>query len=273
MKSFSVTRKTCLLLSLALVGCGDIEKNDDPTRDWSAAKLHAEAKKDLQDGNYSEAAKYYESLESRYPYGAFSTQSELEQIYVYYKQGESASAVSEASRFIKTHPNHPSVDYAYYMKGLANFSDDLGLFGIYTDKDLVQRDMKPARDAFDAFRDLVTRFPNSRYVPDAVVRMKYLVNALARNDIAVARYYYHRQVYLAATNRAQEVLKVYPHSAVTEDALDIMIRSYQAMGLTDLSQDTLRVLKQDFPQSHYLTPQGTLTTRPSWWRFWQKNAI
>ncbi len=273
MKSLSVTRKACFILCLALIGCSDIEKNDDPTKDWSASKLHAEAKKELLDGNYSQAAKYYESLQSRYPYGTLSTQAELEQIYVYYKQGESASAVSEASRFIKAHPNHPSVDYAYYMKGLANFNDDLGLFGIYTDQDLVQRDMKPTREAFDAFRDLITRFPNSRYTPDAIVRMKYLVNALARNDIAVARYYYQRQAYLASTNRAQEVLKTYSHSPSTEDALDIMARSYQAMGLNDLSEDTLRVLRTDFPNSHYLTQQGTLVKQPAWWHFWQKSKI
>ena len=222
MKALSVTRKAGILLSLALIGCSDIDKADDPTRNWSAAKLHNEAKKELHDGNYSQAAKYYESLQSRYPYGTLSTQSELEQIYVYYKQGESASAVSEATRFIKTHPNHPAVDYAYYMKGLANFSDDLGLFGIYTDQDLVQRDMKPTRDSFDAFRDLITRFPNSKYAPDAIIRMKYLVNALARNEIAVARYYYHRQVYLAAANRAQDVLKTYSHSVATEDALAVI---------------------------------------------------
>lgn len=271
MKALSVTRKVYFLLSLALIGCSDIEKTDDPTRNWSAAKLHSEAKKELQDGNYSQAAKYYESLQSRYPYGTFSTQADLEQIYVYYKQGEATSAVSEANRFIKAHPNHPAVDYAYYMKGLANFSDDLGLFGIYTDADLVQRDMKPARDSFDAFRDLVTRFPHSRYAPDAIIRMKYLVNALARNDIAVARYYYHRQAYLAATNRAQEVLKVYSHSVATEDALDIMARSYQALGLNDLSADTIRVLKKDFPDSHYLTQQGTLIKKPVWWQFWQNS--
>ncbi|NDU86477.1 MAG: outer membrane protein assembly factor BamD [Ferrovum sp.] len=269
MKALSVPRKFLLLAVIALVGCSDLEKADDPTKNWSAAKLHSEAKKELQDGNYEQAAKLYESLQSRYPYGTYSTQSELEQIYVYYKQHESASAVSEADRFIKAHPNHPAVDYAYYMKGLANFSDDLGLFGIYTDNDLVQRDMKPTKDSFDAFRDLITRFPNSRYTPDAIVRMKYLVNALARNHVAVARYYFRRQAYLAAANRAQQVLREFPRSSAQEDALDIMARSYNAMGLKDLSQDTVRVLKQDFPNSRYLSNQGTLVKSPAWWRFWQ----
>ena len=272
MKHSSVLRNVALTLVIALVGCSELEKSDDPTKNWSAAKLHSEAKKDLQEGNYEQAAKLYESLQSRYPYGTYSTQAELEQIYVYYKQHESASAVSEADRFIKAHPNHPAVDYAYYMKGLANFSDDLGIFGIYTDSDLVQRDTKPTKDSFDAFRDLITRFPNSRYAPDAIIRMKYLVNALARNDVAVARYYYRRQAYLASTDRALNILRDYPHTAAQEDALDIMARSYDAMGLKDLSQDTVRVLKLDFPKSRYLTAQGDLAKKVEWWRFWQTST-
>ena len=269
MTTSSLTRIAPLLVAALLTGCGAFENDADPTKDWSAAKLHAEAKAELQDGNYEKASKLYESLESRYPYGAYSQQAQLEQIYSYYKQHETASAVSEADRFIKAHPNHPSVDYAYYMKGLANFNDDLGIFGIYSSRDLAERDIKPTRESFDAFKELVTSFPDSRYAEDATVRMTYLVNAMAQGDIATARYYYRRQAYLAAANRAQEILRSYPRSPAVEEALFIMYGSYNAMGLHHLRDDTLRVLQQDFPNSKYLNDKKDAVVDRPWWRvFW-----
>ncbi|KXW56331.1 outer membrane protein assembly factor BamD precursor [Ferrovum sp. PN-J185] len=236
----------------------------DPTKGWSASKIYNEAKSQMLDGNYEQAAKLYESLQTRYPYGVYSQQAELEQIYSYYKQGEKASAISEADRFIKAHPNHPGVDYAYYMKGLANFDDDLGLFGVYSPEDLAQRDSKPYRDAFETFKELVTRFPKSKYTPDAIVRMRYIVNALAKGDIVMARYYYKRQAYLAAADRAKEVLIDYSKSPQTEEALYILAKSYQAMNLTQLSNDALRVLKRDFPESKFLQNKPSIN-RP-WWK-------
>ncbi len=266
MTNASLTRILLLFLAALLTGCGAFDDATDPTKDWSAAKLHAEAKAELKDGNYEKAAKLYESLESRYPYGAYSQQAQLEQIYAYYKQNEAASAISEADRFIKAHPNHPGVDYAYYMKGLANFSDDLGLFGIYSTRDLAERDSKPAREAFDAFKELITRFPNSRYAEDAAVRMTFLVGAMAQADLITARYYYRRQAYLAATNRAQEVIRSYPKTPAVEEALFIMYNSYDAMGIRDLKNDTLRVLQKNFPNSKYLATASPTPERP-WWRF------
>jgi len=253
-----------------LTGCSTFESSVDPTKDWSAAKLHSEAKAALNDGNYEQASKLYESLESRYPYGAYSQQAQLEQIYSYYKQHETASAISEADRFIKAHPNHPGVDYAYYMKGLANFNDDLGLFGMYSEQDLAQRDIKPTREAFDAFKELVTRFPNSRYMEDATVRMSYLVNAMAQGDLATARYYYRRQAYVAAANRAQQILRSYPRTPAVEEALFIMYGSYDAMGLQRLRDDTLRVMLMDFPNSKYLNKDkgNTVIERPWWRKIW-----
>lgn len=270
MTNSSLTRIVPLLLVALLTGCGAFEKDVDPTKDWSAAKLHSEAKAALNDGNYEQASKLYESLESRYPYGTYSQQAQLEQIYSYYKQHETASAISEADRFIKAHPNHPSVDYAYYMKGLANFSDDLGLFGMYNDQDLAQRDIKPTRESFDAFKELVTRFPNSRYVEDATVRMSYLVNAMAKGDLATARYYYRRQAYVAAANRAQQIIKSYPRTPAVEEALFIMYGSYDAMGLQHLRDDTLRVMQLDYPNSKYLSKdKGKAVAERPWWRlFW-----
>ncbi len=268
MKNVSLMPIVFGLLGMLAAGCSALKENDDPTRNWSAAKLHTEARKELKDGNYDQASKLYEKLQSRYPYGMDSQQAELEQIYVYYKQHDATSATSEADRFIKAHPNNPSVDYAYYMKGLANFNDDLGIFGIYNESDIVQKDSKPTQQSFEAFRDLVNRFPNSRYTPDAILRMNYLVNSMAEKDIITARYYYRRQAYLAAANRAQEILKEYPRSHYVEEALFIMEKSYGKMGLPNLQQDTLEVLNKNYPNSKFFT-QGDPTLEKPWWRlFW-----
>ena len=142
----------------------------------------------------------FETLEARYPYGRFALQAQLDIAYAYYRQDESASAVTAAERFIKLHPNHPNVDYAYYLKGLANFKDDLGIFGQISRQDLSERDQKAARESFDTFKELVTRFPESQYAADAAKRMYFLVNSLAQNEVHVARYYLNRQAYIAATN-------------------------------------------------------------------------
>ncbi|HQT80765.1 MAG: outer membrane protein assembly factor BamD [Ferrovum sp. 37-45-19] len=262
--NISITRFLLLTLSLAIVSCSSATDDLDPTKNWSASKIYTEAKAQMLDGNYEQAAKLYESLQTRYPYGIYSQQAELEQIYSYYKQGEKASAISEADRFIKAHPSHPGVDYAYYMKGLANFDDDLGLFGVYSQSDLAQRDSKPYRDAFETFKELVTRFPKSKYTPDAVVRMRYIVNALAKGDVITARYYYKRQAYLAAVDRAKEVLSQYPKSPQVEEAIYIMAKSYQAMHLTKLSEDAFRVLNRDFPNSRFLKNKPSINT--PWWK-------
>jgi outer membrane protein assembly factor BamD len=151
-----------LFLALCLAGCGLLPDKIDETKDWSASKLYSEAKSSLSDGNYDTAIKYFEKLEARFPYGRFAQQAQLEIAYAYYKQKEPASAIAACDRFIKLHPNHPNVDYAYYLKALANFNDDLGLLGSWSGQDMTERDPKAARDAFDAFKDMATRFPNSK---------------------------------------------------------------------------------------------------------------
>jgi outer membrane protein assembly factor BamD len=159
--------------------------------------------------------------------------------------------VAAAERFMKLHPNHPSVDYAYYLKGLAYFNEDLGLLSKISHQDPTERDPKSARDSFDAFKDLAQRFPDSKYTPDALARMKYLVNALAANEIHVARWYVRRGAYVAAANRAQFALKNYPEAPVQEEALVIMIRSYDALGMPDLRDDAERILAKNFPDSEH----------------------
>ncbi|MBI3935781.1 MAG: outer membrane protein assembly factor BamD [Betaproteobacteria bacterium] len=249
-----------------LAGCGLLPDQIDETKGWSASRLYAEAKSELNDGNYEKAIKYYEKIEARYPYGRFAQQAQLEVAYAYYKDGEPASAIAAADRFIKLHPNHPNVDYAYYLKGLANFNDDLGWLGTFSGQDLSERDPKAAREAFDAFKELVTRFPNSKYTPDAVQRMNYLVNALASHEVHVARYYYKRGAFVAAANRAQYALKTYPQAPANEEGLVIMVKAYDALGMRDLRDDAERVLLRNFPASKYLKGDGRKDV--PWWQIW-----
>ena len=251
---------------LLLSACGLFPDKSDPTRDWSAARLYREAKDELTSGSYEQAIKYYETLESRYPYGAYSQQAQLESAYAYFKQGEAASAVAAIDRFLKLHPNHPSVDYAYYLKGLVYFNEDVGLLGKLSGQDTTERDPKAARDSFDALKELAQRFPESKYTPDGLARMKYLVNALASSEVHIARWYMKRGAYVAAANRAQFALLNYPEAPAIEEALFVMVRAYDALGMNDLRDDAERVMRRNFPKSPYLA--GAAEAKGSWWKFW-----
>ena len=262
-----VRHSLALLLGVLVAACGLLPDAADETRGWSAEKLYAEAKDNLNSRNYEQAIKYYEKLEARFPYGRYAQQAQLEIAYAYYKDSEPAQAVTAVERFIKLHPNHPSVDYAYYLKGLANFNEDLGWTGYISGQDLTERDPKAAREAFDAFKTLVTRFPESRYAPDSVARMNYLVNALASHEIHVARYYMKRGAYVAAVNRVQYALKAYPRAPANEEGLVIMVAAYDALGLKELRDDAERVMKKNFPDSKYLKGDPA-SSDASWWRIW-----
>jgi outer membrane protein assembly factor BamD len=263
-------RRVLTLISLVLflgpAGCGLLPEVQEETAGWSAQKLYSEAKDNLNGGNYERAIKLYETLESRYPYGRYAQQAQLDIAYAYYKDNEALSAITAADRFIKLHPNHPNVDYAYYLKGLANFTENSGVFAGLVEQDMSERDQKAAKDAFDSFKELSTRFPDSKYTPDALARMKYLVNAIAYNEIHVAKYYLKRQAYVAAANRADNVVKNYPQTPAVEEALAIMVVSYDKLGIKDLRDDAMRVLKMNFPNSKYA--QGVDLTEKSWWKFW-----
>jgi len=269
---YRVLGSLALAATLALGGCGLLPEVQDETAGWSAQRIYAEAKDELNSGNYERAVKLFEALESRYPFGRYAQQAQLEVAYAYYKDNEPISAIAACDRFIKLHPNHPNVDYAYYLKGLANFNDDLGILGnlsmlgIREAQDMSERDPRAAREAFLTFKELVTRFPESKYADDATARMKYLVNALAGNEVHVAKYYLKRQAYVAAANRAKEVLKTYPEAPALEEALAIMVVSYDKLGLTDLRDDAQRVLTLNFPNSKY-TKGVNLEGRP-WYRPW-----
>lgn len=253
-------------LSLLLGACSLLPDVVDETKGWSAAKLYAEAKSELSAGGYEKAIQYYEKLESRYPYGRFAQQAQIEIAYAYYKQGEAASTIAAADRFIKLHPNHPNVDYMYYLKGLANFNEDLGFLGFVSNQDMTERDPKAAREAFEGLKELVTRFPNSKYTPDSIQRMNYLVNALASLEVHVARYYLKRGAYVAATNRVQFSLKTYPQAPANEEGLLIMVKAYDALGMKDLRNDAERVMLKNFPDSAYL--KGAARKDVPWWQLW-----
>lgn len=252
-------------LGLAVAGCSGT--STDETVGWSAQKLYSEAKEQMESGNYAQAVKYYEKLEARFPYGRLAQQAQLEAAYSYYKDSEPASAIAACDRFIKLYPNSPNVDYAWYLKGLVNFAENRGLFGGLTKEDPSERDPKLARDSFDAFKELVTRYPDSKYTPDALARMKFLVNALAQHEVAVARWYVRRGAFVAATNRAQNAIKTYPEAPATEEALGIMVAAYDELGLAELRDDARRVLEKNFPNSRYLKI-AVGEQRSSWWKFW-----
>ncbi len=261
-------RILAFLMALSLFsGCGLLPEQIDESKNWSASKLYYSAKEALNDGNFEQAIKLFERLEARYPYGAFAQQAQLEVAYAYYKDSEPASAIAACERFIKLHPNHPNVDYAYYLRGLANFVVDESLFARFGDQDMSDRDPKSAREAFDAFQQLANRFPDSQYTPDAVARMRYLVNNMAANEVHVARYYYKRGAYLAAANRGKYVIEHYQQAPVVEQALVVMAKSYDQLGLTDLRDDTVKVLKHNFPNSPFYSHDG-LTQDKNRLKFW-----
>ncbi|MGE5622974.1 MAG: outer membrane protein assembly factor BamD [Bacillota bacterium] len=256
-----------LALALSISACGLLPEKVDETKDWSAAKLYSEARDELSSGNYEKAIQYFEKLESRYPFGTYAQQAQMEIAYANYRQGDQAQALAAVERFIKLHPNHPNVDYMYYLRGLINFNDTTGFFDFLSKQDPSERDPKAAHEAFDSFKQLAERFPDSKYTKDAIARMKYLVNAMARHEVHVASYYYRRGAYVAAANRAQVAVNEYRDAPVIEEALTIMVRSYDALGLTDLRDDAERVLKTNFPNSAYF--KGTVAQNNGpWWKIW-----
>lgn len=253
---------TALLLS----GCGSLGEKADETKGWSAEKLYAEARDELKAGNYEKAIKYFEKLESRYPFGKFAQQAQMEVAYAYYRQNEQAQCLAAVERFIRLHPNHPNVDYMYYLRGLANFNDKKGLFDFVSRQDPTERDPKAARDAFDAFKQLVDRFPESKYADDARDRLRYLVEAMALYEAHVADYYLRRGAFVAALNRAQTVIRDYPSSTAVRNALRVQIRAYDALGMNDLRDDAERVFQLNY-KVNSAAQINAEQTKP-WYKFW-----
>lgn len=255
-----------LLGALALVaGCSSTP--DDKTATWSPNRIYAEAKDELNSGAYDKAIPLFEKLEGRAAGTPLAQQAQLEKAYAHFKAGEQAQAQATLDRFIKLHPASPAIDYALYLKGIVNFNDNLGILSFVSRQDLSERDQKAAKESFEAFKELAARFPDSRYTPDARARMTYIVNSLAQYEVHVARYYHSRGAYVAAINRAQSALTEYQDVPALEEALFILQRSYDALGMQQLAGDTRRVLEKNYPQSGFLT-RGSRSGQQAWWKFW-----
>ena len=242
---------TCLL---AVAGCGSWFQST-PADKMSAEQLYADAQNELAAGNWQRARELLTRLESRYPFGRYAQQAQIEIAYAFYKEGDQAQAIAAADRFLKVNPNHPFADYVLYLKGLATFSDELGLFGRQLGLDPSTRDPKAMREAYAVYRELVGRFPDSKYAPDASARMNYLVTAMAQSEVNGARFYLERGAYVAAAERAQSAVRSYSGTAAAEEALSIMMRAYEALGLPKLAEDARRVLELNYPGSRFLTTQ------------------
>lgn len=239
----------------------------DTTAGWSPNRIYSEARDEMNAGGYDKAVSLLEKLEGRAAGTPLAQQAQIDKAYAHYKAGEKAQALAALDRFTKLHPTSPALDYALYLKGIVNFNDDLGLFSFITRQDLSERDQKAAKESFESFKELVTRFPESKYAADARLRMTYIVNSLAAYEVHVARYYYQRGAYVAAVGRAQVALAEYRNVPALEEALFILVRSYDAMGLHALRDDARRVLEKNYPNSEYLA-RGFKPSSDPWWKIW-----
>nr|WP_269460607.1 outer membrane protein assembly factor BamD [Polynucleobacter necessarius] len=271
LKGMRFTLVLALLLTLILLtGCAGSDGGKDDTDIWSEAKLYSEATVKLNDADFAKCGKYFETLEARFPFGPYSQQAQINAAYCYWKAQEQTQALVAIDRCIKLHQGSPNLDYAYYLKGLITFNDDLGWLGKFTGQDLSERDPKAAKEAFESFKVVVERFPNSKYAPDSLDRMRYIVNSLAEADVIVARYYYQRGAYLAAANRAQLVIRDYDRAPAVEEALYILTKSYEKLGMTQFSNDAARVFKLNFPESEMMLTGQRVKKERRWWQFWNK---
>jgi len=252
------------MASAILAACSGLPEKTDETATWRTDKLYASAKDALDGGDWSKCAQYYEKLEARDPFGRFAQQAQMNTAYCYYRDNDQDQANAAIDRFLRLHPDHPNVDYAYYLKGLINFNDDLGLFGRFSGQDLSDRDPKSLHASYDAFKKIVDSYPKSKYAPDSAQRMRYIVNALATHEVHSAQYYYKRGAYVAAVNRAQTALKNYQGAPATKDALQVMVDSYKALGETKLAEDTQSVIAATFP------PGSVPADKPkkAWYQIW-----
>jgi len=233
-------------------GCA--ASDEDETKDWTPQRFYVEAKESMDAGQYDTAIKNYETLEARFPYGRYAEQAQLEIAYAYFQNDEPELAIAAAERFIRLHPTHPHVAYAYYFKGVVYFNEKKNFFStlLGSSTDASHRNPKSIRDAYNSFKELVDRFPKSIYANEARKRLAYLFDAQARYEIYVARFYFKKEAYVATVNRCKTVLKKYQRSPVIEDALGLQLQAYTRMGLKELANDTLRLLQLNFPKSKYV---------------------
>lgn len=250
MRIISIT----LLLFLTLIGCSKDEVEDD--LEATELAYYTSSQQSLRAGNYDGAIQKLQLLESRFPFGRYAEQAQLEIVYAYYKSAQPEAARSAADRFIRLHPGHPNVDYAYYLKGMVSFEQDKNFLSNFIPMDPSTRDPGSARESFNDFAQLIRRYPNSEYAPDAQKRMKYLRNLLAMSEIHVGRYYIQRGAYVAAANRGRYVFENFQGSVAVPDALAVMVESYQLLDMDELAVQTLNVLVSNYPDHKSLDKDG-----------------
>lgn len=263
-----ITWPLLLLIVLVLTGCSAFEEKDE-TRGWSQQKLFTEATDEMYAGSYERAIKYYEILESRYPFGKYAHQAQLNLAYAYYRFSEPESALAAADRFIRLHPGHPATGYAYYLRGLVNFNRSLGFLDRFLPTDTSQRDPGAALDSYKDFAEVVRLFPESEYTEDSARRMLYLRNNLARHEIQVARYYMKRGAFLAAANRAEYVVQNYQRTPALRDALELMIAAYGKLGMTGLQDDARRVLALNEANGSLIDDPQEIVDKPIGLKVWE----
>ncbi len=261
----SAVGATAAALAMLLSACSS--KPVDKTAGWSPNRIYAEAKDELNSGGYDKAVPLLETLEGRAAGTPLAQQAQLDKAYAQFKDGQKAEAIATLERFMRLHPASPAIDYALFLKGVINFNDELGMLSFLSRQDLSERDQKAAKEAYESFNELATRFPDSRYAPDARTRMRYTVNALAQYEVHVARYYFTRGAYVAAINRAQQAIADYQDAPSLEEALYILSLSYDRLGMTDLRDDARRVLDRNYPNSTYVT-HGLKGVDKPWWQLW-----
>ena len=255
-------------LAIGLAGCAAQRTTQEKTAGWSNNRLYSEAREERNSGGYDQAVELYNVLEGRAAGTTLAQQAQLEKAYAQYQNADYNEANATLDRFIRLNPASPALDYAYYLKGVINFSGSTGgWLSFLSNQGIEERDQRAAKESFDAFKQVVTRFPQSRYASDARRRMNYIANAVAESELAIATYYYKQGAYVAAINRAQSTVSSYDGTPSQEKALAILAQSYDALGLTQPRDDALRVLQTNFPQSPYL--KQPYSGRPkSWWQLW-----
>lgn len=248
----SIKKAFLILILASLAACSTMDlvtpiDTPDKTANWSAADFYDEAKKSLDDENYINAIELYEGLESRYPFGQYAQQAQIDLAFAYYKNDEPESAIATANRFIRIHPRHKNVDYLYYLKGLINFNRGIGFLERYLPTDKSQRDPGAAIESLDDFATLIRRFPNSQYVADSKQRIIALKSNLALHELNVANYYMKRKAYVAAINRAKNIIEQYQNTTAVPRALLLMVDAYQHINMNDLAADAQRVYDLNYP--------------------------
>lgn len=241
--------------------------SDAEYTDWDAKKFHDKAKSAMEAKNYQKAIKLYETLEARYPFGDYAAQTQLDIAYAYYRNDDSEAAIAATNRFIKIHPRNPSVDYAYYLRGLIHFNKSIGFIERFIPTDSSQRNPSNVKEAYDSFQQLVSRYPDSKYVPDAKQRMLALRNNMAMYEVHVARFYLKRRAYVAAANRGSYVIKDFQRTPAVPEALLVMQQAYTKLGLDDLAADAKRVYDQNYPDGLPSQEYGDATVAQDVWDF------